>query len=144
MAYLLDANVFIAAKNLHYGLDFCPAFWDWLVAGNVSALVFRVEKVGNEVRAVGDELSELAADRGEGFFLRPKASDFPAIAGVSVWAMGQTYEPAAISFSCRSSTTTSSRRLFRGDIRSLRMKCRRPRSARSRSPTPASGSASSA
>jgi hypothetical protein len=31
MAYLLDANVFIAAKNLHYGLDFCPAFWDWLI-----------------------------------------------------------------------------------------------------------------
>ena len=27
MAYFLDANVFIAAKNLHYGLDFCPAFW---------------------------------------------------------------------------------------------------------------------
>jgi len=25
MAYLLDANVFIAAKNLHYGFDFCPA-----------------------------------------------------------------------------------------------------------------------
>jgi hypothetical protein len=25
MAYLLDANVFIQAKNLHYGLDFCPA-----------------------------------------------------------------------------------------------------------------------
>ena len=32
MGYLLDANVFIAANNLHYGLDFCPAFWDWLVA----------------------------------------------------------------------------------------------------------------
>ena len=32
MAYLLDANVFIQAKNLHYGFDFCPAFWDWLVA----------------------------------------------------------------------------------------------------------------
>ena len=28
MAYLLDANVFIAANNMHYGLDFCPAFWD--------------------------------------------------------------------------------------------------------------------
>ncbi len=26
MAYLLDANVFMAAKNLHYGMDFCPAF----------------------------------------------------------------------------------------------------------------------
>jgi len=31
MAYLLDANVFISAKNLHYGMDFCPAFWEWLM-----------------------------------------------------------------------------------------------------------------
>ncbi len=31
MSYLLDADVFIRAKNLHYGLDFCPAFWSWLI-----------------------------------------------------------------------------------------------------------------
>ena len=31
MAYLLDANIFIQAKNLHYGMDFCPAFWDFLI-----------------------------------------------------------------------------------------------------------------
>ena len=49
MTYLLDANVFISAKNLHYGLDFCPAFWDWLVAGNESERVFSIEKVGDEV-----------------------------------------------------------------------------------------------
>ena len=30
MAYLLDTNVFIQANKLHYGLDFCPAFWEWL------------------------------------------------------------------------------------------------------------------
>lgn len=30
MKYLLDANIFIQAKNLQYGFDFCPAFWDWL------------------------------------------------------------------------------------------------------------------
>ncbi len=34
MAYLLDADVFIRAKNLHYGFDFCPAFWEWLIAQN--------------------------------------------------------------------------------------------------------------
>ena len=28
--YLLDANVFIQAKSLHYGFDSCPAFWDCL------------------------------------------------------------------------------------------------------------------
>jgi hypothetical protein len=35
LSYLLDANVFIQAKNLHYGLDFCPAFWEWLVESNI-------------------------------------------------------------------------------------------------------------
>jgi hypothetical protein len=47
MAYLLDANAFIAAKNLHYGFDFCPAFWDWLVQSNAAGKVYSIEKVGN-------------------------------------------------------------------------------------------------
>jgi hypothetical protein len=51
MAYLLDANVFIQAKNLHYGLDFCPAFWDWLVERNGGRMVFSIEKVGDEIEA---------------------------------------------------------------------------------------------
>ena len=38
MSYLLDSDVFIQAKNLHYGLDFCPAFWDWLIESNASGL----------------------------------------------------------------------------------------------------------
>ena len=97
MAYLLDADVLIRAKNLHYGFDFCPAFWDWLVAGNESGLVFSVEKVGDEVQAIADELSVWAAGRGDGFFLRPDASVFPAMAEVSAWASGQDYEPAAVS-----------------------------------------------
>jgi len=54
MAYLLDANVFIQAKNLHYGTDFCPAFWDWLIAKNASQEVFSIEKVGDELQAGGD------------------------------------------------------------------------------------------
>ena len=52
MAYLLDANVFISAKNLHYGLDFCPAFWDWIIANNASGGVFSTEKAGDEVLAL--------------------------------------------------------------------------------------------
>lgn len=96
MAYLLDADVFIRAKNLHYGLDFCPAFWDWLVTSNDAGRVFSVEKVGDEVRAGADELSEWATDRGEAFFLRPDASVFPALAEVSEWVNGQAYEAAAV------------------------------------------------
>lgn len=54
MAYLLDANVFIAAKNLHYGLDFCPAFWDWIIEESGVGHVFSVQKVGDEIQAVDD------------------------------------------------------------------------------------------
>jgi hypothetical protein len=97
MAYLLDADVFIRAKNLHYGLDFCPAFWDWLITQNGAGLVFSVEKVGDEVQAVEDELSVWAKARGDAFFLKPDASVFPALAAVSAWASGQHYEPAAVS-----------------------------------------------
>jgi Domain of unknown function (DUF4411) len=51
MPYLLDTNVFIQAKNLHYGMDFCPAFWDWLVQSNAAGRVFSIEKVGDEIEA---------------------------------------------------------------------------------------------
>lgn len=69
MAYLLDANVFIQAKNLHYGLDFCPAFWEWLVTKNDAQQVFSIEKVGDEIDAGDDELSEWAKARDGRFFL---------------------------------------------------------------------------
>jgi hypothetical protein len=89
--------VFIRAKNLHYGLDFCPAFWDWLIEQNSAGRVFSIEKVGDEVQAVADELSEWASARGEGFFLKLDAKVFPALAKVSSWASGQRYEMAAVS-----------------------------------------------
>ena len=90
MAYLLDANVFIQAKNLYYGLDFCPAFWDWLIAHNTAGRVFSIEKAG------GDELATWAAVRGAGFFVNPDAAMLPALGKVSAWATGQHYEPAAV------------------------------------------------
>ncbi len=97
MAYLLDANVLIQAKNLHYGLDFCPAFWDWLVERNAVGDVFSIERVGDEIQAGGDELAEWAAKRGSDFFLKPDAAILEALPRVSGWATGQRYEPAAVS-----------------------------------------------
>lgn len=96
MAYLLDANVFMDAKNRYYGLDFCPAFWDWLISKNSEGEVFNIEKVGDEIEAVDDELAEWASRQGTGFFLRPDAAMLPALATVSRWANGQRYEPVAV------------------------------------------------
>jgi len=95
MAYVLDANVFIAASRLHYGLDFCPAFWDWLVERNEAGLVFSIDRIGSEVEGGNDALVHWAAARGAGFFLRPDAALLPALERVSAWATSQRYEPAA-------------------------------------------------
>lgn len=96
MAYLLDANVFIQAKNLHYGLDFCPAFWEWLIANNTTKRVFSIEKVGDEINAGADELAVWATQRGPDFFLKPDAAILPALGTVSAWVTTQNYEPAAV------------------------------------------------
>lgn len=97
MSYLLDANVFIQAKNLHYGFEFCPAFWHWLIQKNAEGIVFSTEKVGDEIDAGSDELADWAAARGESFFIKPDESIFPAFTTVSAWANRQHYEPAAVS-----------------------------------------------
>lgn len=96
MAYLLDAKVFIQAKNLHYGLDFCPAFWDWLIESNAASAVFSIEKVGDEIEAGGDALANWARGRGPTFFLVPDGPVLPALATVATWATGQAYPPAAV------------------------------------------------
>jgi len=94
--YLLDTNVFIQAKNLHYGFDFCPAFWEWLVIQNAAGNVASIEKVSDELIAGGDELTDWAKDKGDAFFLRPDDTIVPALTTVSEWASGQEYTPAAV------------------------------------------------
>lgn len=96
MAYLLDANVFIQAKRLHYGLDFCPAFWDWLVNENAAGRVVSIDKVADEIQAGADELWDWAKARGDRFFLKPTAALPRALTQVSVWATGQVYDQAAV------------------------------------------------
>ena len=94
--YLLDTNVFIQAKNLHYGFDFCPAFWDWLVAQNRVGRVASIDKVADELYAAEDELAEWAAARDDGFFLGPDNAVLRALQTVSDWARGHGYLPVAV------------------------------------------------
>lgn len=96
MAYLLDTNVFIQAKNLHYGFDFCPAFWDWIDASHDAGNVFSIEKVGDELIGGGDDLATWAQSR-PSLFLRPDSPVVASLQAVSRWANDQNYDPAAIS-----------------------------------------------
>ena len=96
MPYLLDANVFIQAKNLHYGFDICPGFWDWLIQANAQGKVYSIEKVKDELEAGNDELAAWARARGETFFLPPDMQVAQAFGQVSAWVKQAGYEPAAL------------------------------------------------
>lgn len=85
MAYLLDANVFIQAKNLQYGFDFCPAFWDWLEQVHAAGRLGSIRHVGDELAAGGDELAEWAESRDDAFFAAPDAAVLGAAQQVSTW-----------------------------------------------------------
>jgi predicted nucleic acid-binding protein len=95
--YLLDSNVFIQAKNLHYGLDFCPAFWDWLIEKNKAGKVASIEKVQAELEAGADDLSKWALAQGRKFFLPPDNAVPNALTRTATWANAQGYDPAAVS-----------------------------------------------
>ncbi len=94
MPYLLDANVFIQARNNHYGFEVCPGFWDWLEAANADGRVFSIEKVRDEL--IDDELASWAGGRGPGFFLPLDPSMLDSVRRVAAWAQAQRYEPAAV------------------------------------------------
>ena len=94
--------MFIQAKNLHCGFDFCPAFWDWLVQGKQGGRVSSVEKVAD------DDLARWVEERRDAFFLRPDGTVAAVLAGVSDWAAGSGYDPAAQSLHFSRSPTTGS------------------------------------
>ena len=89
--------MFISASRLHYGLDFCPGFWDWLIEANRHCRVFSIERLANEVQAGEDALAEWTSHGGPEFFLKPDTALQPALGTVANWATSQLYEPAAIS-----------------------------------------------
>jgi len=89
VTYLLDANVFIQAQNLHYGLDFCPGFWSWLVEKNEAGEVISIDKVADEINAGQDELTRWVRQQGQGLF-RPTDTQVLAQFGpVSDWVIAQ-------------------------------------------------------
>lgn len=96
MAYLLDSDVFIRAKNLHYGFDFCPAFWNWLIHMNRAHRLYSVEKVRSELIAGADELSDWVDGLSQSFFLAPDESTSASLAVVSQWVVGKDYSQSAI------------------------------------------------
>jgi predicted nucleic acid-binding protein len=96
MAYLLDANTFIDAKNRYYDFAVCPAFWAWIDQQIAAGTVVSIERVGNELLAGNDDLATWAANRGAQLFLPPDPPVVTSLQQVAGWANASQYRPAGI------------------------------------------------
>jgi hypothetical protein len=97
VAYLLDSNVFIEAKDRYYGFDFHPGFWAWLADANANGVLYSIDKVADELRAREDELSDWVRDRDDSFFLGPDDAVTTSLQACATWATGcGQYDAAAI------------------------------------------------
>lgn len=95
--YLVDSDVFIQAKNRHYGFNFCPAFWDWLDREHANGLLASVAAVGAELVAGGDQLSTWARAR-QALFLAPDAPVLAELQRASHWAHANYMAPGPATF----------------------------------------------
>lgn len=87
MAYCLDANTFIQARNQYYGFDICPAFWDWLDVEAEKGTVLSIEPVANlELEPWGGELSTWGLARIGGLFRPMDVKANALITGLTAWA----------------------------------------------------------
>ncbi len=100
--YLLDTNVFITAKNLHYGFDFCPGFWDWMMYANEKGSVFSVDRVREEINAAEDDLKEWIEKCEQSFFVASDGNIFPAMNQIIEWVRSKKYDPTAVEIFLRS------------------------------------------
>lgn len=89
--YLLDANVFIDAKNRYYGMDFAPGFWDWLLHAHGLGTVFTVRAVANEIAAGNDELHTWFKNLPASFVHTQTAADAPHMSTLARWASQSTH-----------------------------------------------------
>ncbi len=70
--YLVDADVFITAKNRYYAFDICPGFWKRLLHYHRDSRVFSVERVRGELlagRKTEDLVQWVRSEVPKGFFL---------------------------------------------------------------------------
>lgn len=93
--YVLDANIFIQSNQAHYGLDFVPAFWDWLDQSYDAGLLVSINPVKDEVAAIKDELSQWAKQR-PGLFVPIDATCGPHLKALADWAAAGHFTQAAV------------------------------------------------
>jgi len=96
-SYLLDANVFIEAKNRYYGFDIVPVFWEWLDRRQASFDIASTTSIYHELTQGDDDLSNWAKKRKESdWWLDDTDQATQSLyAEIVIWVMSQNFTQAA-------------------------------------------------
>lgn len=95
--YLLDANVFIEAKNFYYRFDTFPGFWEWLDVEKAKGHLGSIQPICNELLKGNDELATWIKEKKDsGWFLPVDNIETQHnLAQVASWVMSQPFKEAA-------------------------------------------------
>lgn len=94
MAYLLDANTFIEAKDGPYGFDICPAFWVFIERENDAGRLYSIRPIGEELWRGNDQLAKWAENR-KNLFIPLDAAAHEAAKEVIEYAQSNGFTDAA-------------------------------------------------
>ena len=97
LRYLLDANVFIEAKNRYYGFDIVPSFWEWLDSRQASHEIASITSIYDELAQGDDDLSDwVKARKGSDWWLDDTDEEIQkSYAAIVVWVMSQDFTQEA-------------------------------------------------
>ncbi len=102
--YVLDSDVFIAAKNSYYAFAICPGFWDSLIHHQGLGNVCSIDRVRGELLA-GRETEDLVQwvknEVPSAFFMETGGQDIASAYGrVMMWVQrnGQYFDQAKAKF----------------------------------------------
>lgn len=95
---LVDANVFITAKNTYYQMEIVPAFWSWLDAQAESGVIASTDMVYDELKNGEDELATWVKERRKSLFYLRSSSEVVAdyVDSLAAWAKKQGFHPHTI------------------------------------------------
>jgi len=94
MAYLLDADVFIQAQNMHYGFAVCPGFWQWIDQAHSEGTLLSIRDVRDELLRLEDGLSNWVKPRTSLFVSTADNKTYESSKLLSGW-VEQNYKQAA-------------------------------------------------
>jgi hypothetical protein len=92
MAYLLDSDVFIQAKNFHYRMDVVEGFWRLDIA-NSYGTIFSVDQVRKELLERKDRLSIWCKSRKKMFVSTKDGKTYDSFGILATW-VSEHYQPA--------------------------------------------------